>query len=324
MTDLVASPTPADPATLSHVADFARRYPGERVTFFTRIDPVEARVGHTLWITLPEGIELAHYSSPEPLGHPVPWIEREEGVTYLVWHLPEAPPARYEYEVTGTVGPAQADRTLESSATLVVGTEEERSLPIETGSEIRVSARGRYLGYLPGIYQNDDFMGRFLMLFESFWGPIDRQIDSLPFYFDPRMMPADLLPWLAGWFNLALDEHWPEARRRELLRSAVELYRKRGTREGLQAYVELFTGQPIRIVEHHNENLALGSTARLGRVALGRGNVPHTFTVIVPLSEERRAAEPHEQRHQRRMIETIIQNEKPAHTRFTLLFEEQG
>src|SRR5262249_20365856 len=70
-----------------------------------------------------------------------------------------------------------------------------------------------------------EVMARFLMLFESFWAPIEGQIDNLPLYFDPAFTPLKLLPWLASWVDLTLDDHWPEAKRRQLLRAAVSLYR---------------------------------------------------------------------------------------------------
>jgi phage tail-like protein len=182
---------------------------------------------------------------------------------------------------------------------------------------VAVFAQGGYLEYLPALYHRDELMGRFLMLFESFWSPIAGQIDQLPLYFDPRMTPPDFLPWLASWLDLALDERWPEERRRLLLRSAAALYRKRGTRQGLQRYLEIYTGEKAEIVEHRANNLRLGEQARLGPgVALGVANVPHTFTVVLSLPDD--GAEKAECLH---MIEAIIEAEKPAHTSYTVRVE---
>jgi len=190
---------------------------------------------------------------------------------------------------------------------------------------VLVSAKGRYIRHLPRMYlEQDELMGRFLMLFESFWGPIEQQIDNLYDYFDPLLTPARLLPWLAGWVDLTLDERWPEAQRRRLLRSAVSLYRKRGTRRGLQEYLEIYTGGRVKITEHSASNFRLGPEARLGLgVALGTVNLPHTFTVTVflPAGDARMETRARQAADHRRIIEAIIEAEKPAHTSYNLRVE---
>ena len=95
------------------------------------------------------------------------------------------------------------------------------------------SDRSSYLNYLPGIYRESHFLGRFLLIFESILGPIERTVDNLPYYFDPELTPPECVAWLGSWLGLVLDERWPEERRRGLIGSAVELYQWRGTRRGL-------------------------------------------------------------------------------------------
>jgi len=46
-----------------------------------------------------------------------------------------------------------------------------------------------FLRYLPGLYQDDSFTQRFLMIFESVLGPIDRTIAALPLFTEPEMTP---------------------------------------------------------------------------------------------------------------------------------------
>ena len=54
----------------------------------------------------------------------------------------------------------------------------------------------------------------------------------------------------------------------------IGAYRRRGTRVALQCYLEIFTEQPVEILEKRAKNMALGSKARLGvGVALGVGLV---------------------------------------------------
>lgn len=105
-----------------------------------------------------------------------------------------------------------------------------------------IGPRSRYLADLPGIYQDSDFLGRYLQIFETIWEPLEQRQDHIAMYFDPATCPAPLLPVLARWLDLQLDERKPEARKRALLAEAMDLYRWRGTRYGLGRMIELTLG----------------------------------------------------------------------------------
>jgi phage tail-like protein len=316
------------PLAVAHVADFYRRYPGETVSFYTRVDVEPALPGFTLRVVLPAGVILGDYEALG--GQGLPRITLHEGANAgaklsLIWSVERQPgdASRYEYRVAARVAPVQEDVVLESRAVVTAGPEGGPALRASESVAVAVSAQGCYLDHLPAIYREDDLMGRFLMLFESFWAPIDHQIDNLSFYFDPQMAPPELLPWLASWIDLVLDERWPVDKRRRLLRAAAALYRKRGTRQGLEEYLEIYTGTKPRIVEHRAHNFRLGREARLGPgIALGCGNEPHTFTVAVPLPHiAGESGDEHSREQARRRIEAIIEAEKPAHAGYTLHIE---
>jgi phage tail-like protein len=245
-------------------------------------------------------------------------------MSYLVWLLEGDLPvgAAYEYRTEARVEPVQWDSTLESQATV---TARDQDLLAEETAALVVLAKGSYLKYLPSIYERDDLMSHFLMLFESFWAPVEGQIKNIYHYFDPRITPAKLLPWLASWLDLTLDERWPEARRRQLIRWAIALHRSRGTKWGLLKYLEIYTGQQAEIVEHRAKNFILNAETRLGSgVALGRRNTPHTFTVTLRLPAVEAEDELERTRLEKirqRTIETIIERQKPAHTVYTLVLE---
>lgn len=318
----------AAPLVVSHVADYSRRYPGEELTFYTCVEVNEPLAGFTLRVTLPPGLALEDYGTMSGTPHVLPLITWDDGANHLNWTVDGElqAPARFEYRAQVTVAPTQEDRVLASRAVVTAETVGEESIRNEETATVILSAQGRYLQHLPAVYQRDELLGRFLMLFESFWAPVERQIDYLSLYFDPRMAPPEFLPWLASWLDLVLDERWPEERRRMLVRSAACLYRKRGTRRGLEEYLEIYTGRTPKIVEHRAHNLRLGPESRLGPgIALGKANVPHTFTVILrlpPISlsegEQERERLELERRHK---IEAIIEAEKPAHTAYTLRLE---
>lgn len=167
----------------------------------------------------------------------------------------------------------------------------------------------RLLDYLPAFCSGDDFLGRFLLLFEDILMPIERVVDQTHLYLDPGVMPQDFLPWVASWLDLVLDENWPVDKRRNLVKSAVELYRWRGTRRGLREYVRVYTGVEPRITEHLG-GIALDGQARLGEnTVLGEGR-DHCFTVTLEIEE------PSAIDVQR--LKSIIEAEKPAHTAYVL------
>ena len=172
-----------------------------------------------------------------------------------------------------------------------------------------LSGRSNYLEYLPAIYSQGDFMGRFLMIFESVLGPIEGVIDNISHYFDAGTAPEELLPWLASWVNLTLDETWPLERRRELVRSAVDLFRDRGTRRGLREYLRVYSGVEPKITEDYG-GISLAGQARLGlNTVLGEGR-PHTFKVTLELDDPDSVNV--------EQLKAIIEAEKPAHSGYTL------
>lgn len=125
--------------------------------------------------------------------------------------------------------------------------------------------------YLPGVYREDpesaSFLDRFLANVEGFYTTIEDRIAAVQVLFDHRSAPRETLDWLAGWFGVALDPAWPDAKRRLFVRHATEFFERRGTMSGLRAAIRLaadecaddsiFTAssrrrpEGIRIVEQH-------------------------------------------------------------------------
>jgi phage tail-like protein len=106
-------------------------------------------------------------------------------------------------------------------------------------SQMRVEFDHRsYLEDLPAIYRmtdgGSDFLLRFVSLFETFFGGIEGEIDGLSRLFEPQAAPKQLLPWLASWLALELDEDWDEKRQRDAIAAAFDRYARRGTADGLR------------------------------------------------------------------------------------------
>jgi phage tail-like protein len=112
------------------------------------------------------------------------------------------------------------------------------------------SARGILRQRLPGIYQDDDFTMRFVGALEEVLDPIVGLLDALPDHFRADLAPADVLELVTGWLGIELNESQPTYERREVVRRAAELGRRRGTRRGLELALALgFPSLPFRVEE---------------------------------------------------------------------------
>jgi phage tail-like protein len=107
----------------------------------------------------------------------------------------------------------------------------------------------RLLDHLPAIYREDPWLAGFLTPFARVFGEFERILAELDRYLVPENLQeptyrtdAEFLTWLAGWLALELDEEWDEQKRRENISRAVDLYRRRGTIEGLKEYLRIYTG----------------------------------------------------------------------------------
>ena len=165
--------------------------------------------------------------------------------------------------------------------------------------------QSRFLDYLPAIFHTDpqadssqperpSYMEQFLLPFEEVLTSFEDLLSVVDRYFAPALTDPDFLPWLANWFELALDPTWSEAQRRTLLAEAHQIYARRGTRWALSRVLEIYTGRAPEVVD------------------LGPDQKPYTFTVRLPLG--RRDVN-------RQLVQTLIDAHKPAHTTYTLIFE---
>lgn len=176
--------------------------------------------------------------------------------------------------------------------------------------------RSSYLEYLPAVYQQDeqsrDFLERYLSLLGTFMDETEETVQGISRYFDPEAMGGDYLRWLGTWMGIANDDRWTQSQLRALMREAPTLYKKRGTRQAIEAWVQLFTGEVPYIMEYHQwKNLDESAELKKAMAEL-YGKDPHCFCVLVKPecihSEE-----------QRSMLQKLIDEEKPAYTEAKLV-----
>lgn len=166
-----------------------------------------------------------------------------------------------------------------------------------------------YLDYLPSIYRQDMFLGRFLRVFEDILTPIQRVADTLPERFDPNITTAPMLEFLSSWVA-APRGGLPEYRWRKAILHSVWLYRWRGTRVGLTRALELLTGHRPYISDN-SSGMVLGSDANMGLNTALSDPSPLQFHVAFECKEDE---------IDRSLLEAIIQAYKPGHVSYTVSF----
>jgi len=119
-----------------------------------------------------------------------------------------------------------------------------------------------YLRRIPQTFSRDEqvasFLRRYLAMFEGMLGELEGEADARATLLDPRSAPAEILPWLASFMGLVLDERMARAPqpggrtedvRRTLIAEVTWLFRFRGTVAGLRRFVEIYLGTQTIIIE---------------------------------------------------------------------------
>jgi phage tail-like protein len=133
---------------------------------------------------------------------------------------------------------------------------------------------------------------------------LENVLDELYVYFLPQQSaalgdagqaPADFLPWLASWVALSLRNDWDETTQRQFISQMVTLYQQRGTLAGLQKLLNLYTGLPVTIYDQFD-------------------GLPYYFEVALTMT----TSDPAARARQFQIAQSLIDQEKPAHTYYTL------
>ena len=90
------------------------------------------------------------------------------------------------------------------------------------------------LHQLPVAMAEDEFLGRFLSIFQEVADTVVGQIDNLPHVFDVTVAPPTMVRTLGYWIGLDwVDPSLPVALQRRIVREYFSLLRWRGTRRGM-------------------------------------------------------------------------------------------
>lgn len=266
-------------------------------------------------------------------GRELPWTQPAAGDPYATYEAPiAAPPGRYLWITLELLGNTRTSPRI-------------KCLRAEHPAH-------DYLRRLPRTFSRDpaaaSFLLRYLAMFEGFLGELEALAVERHRLFETRTAPDEVLPWLASFLGLVLDERWaaapsphdgpPADVRRTYIREMAWLFRYRGTAPGLRRFIEIYTGVPVVIIEHFRlrgagaavlgdtgaafSSSVLGFGFRVGG-AVGAGTAAalegsaadafrtraHRFTVIIPAVLTPEQLE---------VVAHLIEIHRPAHTLFDL------
>lgn len=156
--------------------------------------------------------------------------------------------------------------------------------------------RSNWLKYLPAIYADKsldptEFMGRYLLIFETIFNPITWMVDNFDLYLDPQTAPDIWLQWMGSWFDIGLLNLIPVERQRTIMEQMDWLYLRRGTKAGLERLLSLYFGVTPTIIEETSE-----APHVLIRLPLGQSGIDNAEDIA----------------------RAIIENQLPAFATFTL------
>lgn len=106
------------------------------------------------------------------------------------------------------------------------------------------------LAQLPVGMLDDDFFVRFMGIFQQVGSTLLDSLDNLANTVDCSVAPEPMLRYLASWIGVdAIDPSLPHPVQREIVRASARILSWRGTRRGLQQFLELISGGPAVVEE---------------------------------------------------------------------------
>ncbi len=193
------------------------------------------------------------------------------------------------------------------------------------------------LQYLPEVYRQDPPATRdFLLAFEKILlgrtddattqasieedellrnlRGLEQILTDLARYFTPGTnqtdgAPDEFLPWLSQWvalslrWDITLDDAENNAIRRSFIAHMAQLYRQRGTKEGMRQLLVIFS---------QSENVTINDEF---------DEMPYFFQVLLSLEAVKDSDDKKEFERRLELAHSVIRLEKPAHTYYQLIPE---
>lgn len=110
--------------------------------------------------------------------------------------------------------------------------------------------RGQWLlDQLPLSMLDDDFLVRFVSIFQELGDTFMLQADNIEHVVDVSVAPDHMVRYLGHWIGAQelLDESMPDVLQRRIVRESGQILPWRGTTTGVRHVLELITGTPVEV-----------------------------------------------------------------------------
>lgn len=117
---------------------------------------------------------------------------------------------------------------------------------------VRLAARSPtwLLDQLPVGMLESDFFARFVSIFQTVAGTLLEDADNIDNLLDLTVAPDSMVRWLSSWIaGSTVDPSLPVELQRRIVGSSAETLTWRGTRHGLERFLELASGEPASVVD---------------------------------------------------------------------------
>lgn len=172
---------------------------------------------------------------------------------------------------------------------------------------------------LPSYYQENDFLRKYLMIFQHISNDVSIKIDNINELFRPMHCPADFLNVLSDWFGIDVDLFGSEEEKRLLLQYAIPLFKLRGTILGLKIYTYIMTGIVPEIIENYipYSSLQIAEGINIDSNIFDIEKKNSVFTVSFPVYREEFDD------NLLRRLTLVLQQEKPVNTDCYICFKQK-
>lgn len=172
---------------------------------------------------------------------------------------------------------------------------------------------------LPSIYQEDEFLRNFLMIFQHISNDIAIKIDNMNELFRPMRCPADFLNVLADWFGIDINLLGGEENKRLFLQYAIPLFKTRGTITGIKILIYIATGIVVEIVEDYvpYSFLEIADGTNVNNNIFENEKDISVFTIAFPIYREQFDD------NTLHRLTLLLRREKPVNTEFFFSFKKK-
>jgi phage tail-like protein len=106
------------------------------------------------------------------------------------------------------------------------------------------------IGQLPMGMLDDNFFVRFTLMFQELASSLLDDVDNVPNIVDVTVAPPAFVRYLGTWIGIgSIDSSLPDVMQRKIVRESGQILAWRGTRRGLEQFLELITGAPAKVDE---------------------------------------------------------------------------